>query len=135
MIALLIPIAQVLLALCMILVAILCFRLDRKLAALREGKDGVAAAAGELAAAVARAEASVRALKAVSEDASTELQAKIEEARAASEGLKFLTTAARAVEIKPAAAPAPSRQPQWPEEEFRPARREPASTSKWGGLR
>jgi hypothetical protein len=69
-----IPIAQIILAVAMLAVAVLCIRLDRKITALREGKDGVAAAATELALAVGRAEASVTALKSVSEAAGEDLQ-------------------------------------------------------------
>lgn len=97
----LIPAAQALLAVSMLLVAFLCIRLDRKLDALRKGKDGVAQAAGELAVAVEKAEASVRALKAVSEAAAADLQAQVEAARATAENLKFLSTTARAVHDGP----------------------------------
>ena len=139
-----IPIAQVMLAVAMLGVAVLCIRLDRKITALREGKDGVAAAAAELALAVGRAEASVAALKSVSQAAGEDLQRSIEEARASAEALKFLVTTARAVEVKPAPAaePAParhSRDLRWDEEEleddFRLARRARPLTETWGGLR
>ena len=139
-----IPIAQIILAVAMLAVAVLCIRLDRKITALREGKDGVAAAATELALAVGRAEASVAALKSVSEAAGEDLQRNIEEARAAAEALKFLVTTARAVELKPAPVPepAPTRQKRdlrWDEEEveedFRLARRVRPLAETWGGLR
>jgi hypothetical protein len=139
-----IPIAQIILAVAMLAVAVLCIRLDRKITALREGKDGVAAAATELALAVGRAEASVAALKSVSEAAGEDLQRNIEEARAAAEALKFLVTTARAVELKPAPAPepAPTRQKRdlrWDEEEveedFRLTRRGRPLAETWGGLR
>jgi hypothetical protein len=92
------PIVQAILAVSMLLVAVLCIRLDRRLSALRAGSDGVAATAAELAGAVARAEAAVQALKAATGQANAELERQIEEARAAGEALKFLTTAARAAE-------------------------------------
>jgi hypothetical protein len=137
-----IPIAQIILAVAMLAVAVLCIRLDRKITALREGKDGVAAAATELALAVGRAEASVAALKSVSEAAGEDLQRNIEEARAAAEALKFLVTTARAVELKPTPEPAPARQKRdlrWDEEEveedFRLARRGRPLAETWGGLR
>lgn len=139
-----IPIAQIILAIAMLTVAVLCIRLDRKITALREGKDGVAAAATQLALAVGRAEASVAGLRAVSEAAGEDLQRGIEEARAAAESLKFLVTTARAVEIKPAPAPepAPARQKRdlrWDEEEveedFRLMRRGRPLAETWGGLR
>lgn len=139
-----IPIAQIILAVAMLAVAVLCIRLDRKITALREGKDGVAAAASELALAVGRAEASVAALKTVSEAAGEDLQRSVEEARATAEALKFLITTARAVEVKPAPAPepAPSRQKRdlrWDEDEneedFRLTRRGRPLAETWGGLR
>jgi hypothetical protein len=139
-----IPIAQIILAIAMLAVAVLCIRLDRKITALREGKDGVAAAAKELALAVGRAEASVAGLRAVSEAAGEDLQRGIEEARAAAEALKFLVTTARAVDMKPAPAPepAPARQKhnlRWDEEEveedFRLTRRGRPLAETWGGLR
>jgi hypothetical protein len=92
------PLVQAILAACMVLVAVLCIRLDRRLSALRAGSDGVAATAAELAGAVARAEAAVLALKAATGQANAELERQIEDARAAGEALKFLTTAARAAE-------------------------------------
>jgi hypothetical protein len=73
-----IPAAQIILAIAMLVVAILCMRLDRKISALREGKDGVAAAAKELALAVGRAEASVSSLKAISQEASDTLESSIQ---------------------------------------------------------
>lgn len=99
------PLVQAVLAGCMVLVAVLCIRLDRRLAALREGRDGVAATAAALAAAVARAEAAVLALKSATDGASEdldrrnrELERQIGEARAAGEALGFLVTTARALE-------------------------------------
>ncbi|GBF57437.1 hypothetical protein PbB2_01104 [Candidatus Phycosocius bacilliformis] len=142
-----IPIAQVLLAVAMLIVAVLCLRLDRKITALREGKDGVAAAAAELSQAVARAEASVAALKLSTETTSDDLHKSLEEARAASEALKFLVTTARALEAKPAPAVAappaepmrPRRDLRWDDEEddadFRLARRSRPLNETWGGLR
>jgi len=139
-----IPIAQIVLAVAMLAVAVLCIRLDRKITALREGKDGVAAAAAELALAVGRAEASVVALRSVSEAAGEDLQRSIEEARATAEALKFLVTTARAVEIKPVPAPEPApvrqkRDLRWDEEEveedFQLTRRTRPLAETWGGLR
>ena len=63
------------------------WRLDRKLAALRSGQDGVRAAAAELALATAQAEAAIRALRAASTDAGRDLQARINDARATAERL------------------------------------------------
>jgi predicted NAD/FAD-binding protein len=135
----LIPAAQIFLSLALMLVAILCFRLDAKLNALRKGKDGVAAAAGQLNAAVNRADAAIRALRAHSEEATELLQKRIDEAQAIGDGLKFLATTTRALEsrsLEPRAREiAPSREPSWEDRDFVPARREPTSASRWGGLR
>lgn len=64
-----------------------CWRLERKLAALRDGQDGVRAAAAELAQAAARAEAAVRAMRATANDTGRDLQARIDDARAISDRL------------------------------------------------
>jgi hypothetical protein len=139
-----ISITQFVFAIAMLVVAVLCLRLDRKITALREGKDGVAAAAAELALAVGRAEASVEALKSVSKAAGEDLQRSIEEARAVAEALKFLVTTARAVEVKPVPAPdpqpaRPNRDLRWDdgdlEEDLRLARRGRPLAETWGGLR
>ncbi|GIU67441.1 DUF6468 domain-containing protein [Candidatus Phycosocius spiralis] len=137
-----IPAAQIILAIAMLVVALLCIRLDRKITALREGKDGVAAAAKELALAVGRAEASVATLKASSQEAQTHLERGIQEARAAADTLKFLSSTARALEGKSA----PSRVDReaqhdlrWNDDplddEFRLKRRDRPTSEKWGGLR
>jgi Domain of unknown function (DUF6468) len=66
---------------------IFCWRLDRKLAALRGGQDGVRAAASELVQASVQADASVRALRAAAQDAGRDLQARIDNANALAERL------------------------------------------------
>jgi hypothetical protein len=63
------------------------WRLDRKLAALRSGQDGVLAAAAELAQATAQAEAAVRALRATAQESGRDLQARINDARATADRL------------------------------------------------
>lgn len=63
------------------------WRLDRKLAALRSGQDGIRAAATELAQAASQAEAAVRALRATAQDAGRDLQARINDARATADRL------------------------------------------------
>lgn len=73
----------VLLAACLVF----CFRLERRLAALRNGQDGVRAAAAELVQATAQAEAAVRALRASASDAGRDLQARIDDARGVSDRL------------------------------------------------
>jgi len=63
------------------------WRLDRKLAALRDGQDGVRQAAAELAQATAQAENAVRAMRASALDAGRDLQARIDDARATADRL------------------------------------------------
>ena len=127
----LIPAAQVFLAIALLLVAILCLRLDAKLNALRKGKDGVAATATQLSQAVLRADAAIKALRAHSDEASAALQSRIAEAQTVSDGLKFLATTARALEPKATQV----RDDRWGDDDFKPARREPSSVSRWDSLR
>jgi len=63
------------------------WRLDRKLAALRNGQDGVRAAAAELAQATAQAEAAVRAMRVTAQEAGRDLQQRINDARATADRL------------------------------------------------
>lgn len=65
------------------------WRLDRKLAALRSGQDGVRAAAAELVQSVAAAEAAVRTLRVTAHEAGRDLQARINDARATADRLGF----------------------------------------------
>jgi hypothetical protein len=134
------PIAQILLAIALFLVAVMCMRLDAKLNALRQGKDGVAASAAQLSQAVTRADAAIKALRTHSEDATTSLQARIEEAQAVADGLKFLTTTAKALEpkasqMREARDVRPAREDRWADDDFRPIRGAPRSSETWGGLR
>lgn len=64
-----------------------CWRLDRKLSALRTGQDGVRAAASELMQATMQAEAAVRTLRATAQEAGRDLQARIDDARGLSDRL------------------------------------------------
>ena len=64
-----------------------CWRLDRKLSALRSGQDGIRAAAAELNAAVMQAEQAVKALRATAAESGRDLQARIEDARVLSNRL------------------------------------------------
>lgn len=64
-----------------------CWRLERKLSALREGQDGIRAAANDLAQAAAHAEAAVRAMRGAAGEAGRDLQARIDDARALSDRL------------------------------------------------
>jgi uncharacterized membrane protein YccC len=137
----LIPVAQIALSLALLLVAILCLRLDAKLNALRKGKDGIAQTIGQLNAAVARADAAIKALREHSDASADTLQKQMQEAKAVADGLKFLTSTARALE--PAArdrdvrdyAPEPKARPSWEDDDFRPARRAASADSRWSGLR
>lgn len=64
-----------------------CWRLERRLAALRNGTDGVREAATELAVAVTQAEAAVKSLRATAQDAGRDLQARIDDAKVTAERL------------------------------------------------
>ncbi|HRE45570.1 MAG TPA: DUF6468 domain-containing protein [Terricaulis sp.] len=63
------------------------WRLDRKLSALRNGQDGVRAAAAELAQATAQAEAAVRNMRLTAQEAGRDLQQRINDARATADRL------------------------------------------------
>lgn len=63
------------------------WRLDRKLAALRSGQDGVRAAATELMQASSAAESAVRSLRVTALEAGRDLQARINDARATADRL------------------------------------------------
>jgi len=63
------------------------WRLDRKLAALRNGQDGVLKAAAELSQATMQAEAAVRSLRMTAQEAGRDLQARINDARATADRL------------------------------------------------
>lgn len=78
---------EVLLAAMLAACLVFFWRLDRKLAALRSGQDGVRAAAAELVQATAAAEAAVRSLRATAQDAGRDLQARIDDARATADRL------------------------------------------------
>jgi hypothetical protein len=132
----LIPVAQIALSVALVLVAILCLRLDAKLNAMRKGQDGIAQTIGQLNAAVLRADSAIKALREQSTMAEASLQKQIEEAQSISDGLKFLTSTARALETKPRdIAPEPLRPNRWEDDDFVPARRDPNAGSRWSGLR
>jgi hypothetical protein len=147
-------IVQGVLAVALMLVSVICLRVDRRLRELREGRDGVASTAAELMGAVARAEAAVRALREATGAASVELERQIGEARATGETLKFLASAVRALEPSAPRMPASGQrdlgrdQPSDPASRadsprFEPSRpeRQPAATEvprtpgRWSGLR
>ncbi|MGE3143700.1 MAG: DUF6468 domain-containing protein [Hyphomonadaceae bacterium] len=64
-----------------------CWRLERRLSALRSGNDGVIAAAAELAQATAQADAAVRSLRSAATETGRDLQTRINDARAISDRL------------------------------------------------
>jgi hypothetical protein len=70
---------------------VFCWRLDRKLSALRAGQDGVRAAALELREAAQHAETAVRTLRATAQDAGRDLQARIDNARSMADQLGMNT--------------------------------------------
>lgn len=76
-------------ALALLLAACLfyCWRLDRKLSALRAGQDGIRDAARELLESVASAEAAVRTMRQTAHEAGRDLQGRIDTALALSEKL------------------------------------------------
>jgi hypothetical protein len=77
-------------AIVLVLSAGLCWRLDRRLTALKNGQDGVRAAVAELAVATARAQASVHDLRVVSEEAGRDLERKVVAARDLADELNLL---------------------------------------------
>ncbi len=84
------PVTLVIEGLLALMLAVCLFyfwRLDQKLKALRDGQDGMLAAAAELAQATAKAEAAVRALRATANDTGRDLQARISDARATADRL------------------------------------------------
>jgi hypothetical protein len=64
-----------------------CWRLDRKLAALRNGQDGIREAARELNESVAAAEAAIRTLRQTAHEAGRDLQGRIDTAGAIADKL------------------------------------------------
>lgn len=63
------------------------WRLDRRLAQLRTGQDGVLRAAAELAQATVQAETAVKALRLTAQEAGRDLQARINDAKGTAERL------------------------------------------------
>jgi hypothetical protein len=78
---------EIVLALMLAACLFIFWRLDRKLAALRTGQDGIRAAAAELVAATQNAEAAVRGLRATAQETGRDLQARINDARATADRL------------------------------------------------
>ena len=78
---------EILLAVLMCACLFYCWRLERRLNALRTGQDGIRAAASELSKSVAQAENAVRVLRSTAHESGRDLQARIETARALAERL------------------------------------------------
>lgn len=106
----------------LVLVAVLCWRLDRRLTALKNGQDGVRQTVVELADATRRAEASVHDLRAASDDAGRALDAKITAARAIADELSLLVGQDERSSKRSETRREPPREP--PREVRREARRE-----------
>jgi len=109
--------------------AVMCWRVDRRLRALRDGQDGLKATIGALNDAVDRARASLSALDRASKEHGAALKTEVEHARTLCDELRFLNdqgeakferTETRARRERPAQRPAPS--------EPRPAGDSPART-------
>ncbi len=71
--------------------AVMCWRVDRRLRALRSGQDGLKATITDLNDAVDRARASLAALDRASKEQGAALKAEVEAARRLSDELRFLT--------------------------------------------
>jgi hypothetical protein len=87
----------------------MCWRLDRRLTALRNGQDGMASAVHDLHQATARAEAGLASLRASRVEVAQTLETQIEEARKLSAALNRqirTATPARLEEPRPHARPA-----------------------------
>lgn len=78
---------EILLAVLLAACLFYCWRLERKLSALRNGQDGVRQAAVELVQAVTQAETAIRSLRGTAQEAGRDLQARIDTARALSDRL------------------------------------------------
>lgn len=93
----------------LIVAAVLCWRVDRRLSALRSGQDGVARSIAALAQATQRAEASVAALKAAQSDAGAELEREITRAEEAAARLRDVSGVSGGVSgsVSGTAPPAP----------------------------
>ena len=103
------PVLDGALALALLCAAVMIWRLDRRLAALKASESGALAAAARLAEAVAGAQAAIAELKAAGEAADARQAAE----RAGSEDARFLLTALKAARetpkepVRTARAPSP----------------------------
>lgn len=74
-------ILEITLALLLVACLFYCWRLDRKLSALRNGEAGIRAAAAELNAAVMQADLAIKSLRAAAQESSRDLQSRIDSAK------------------------------------------------------
>ncbi|HEY1707395.1 MAG TPA: DUF6468 domain-containing protein [Rhizomicrobium sp.] len=84
-----------------------CIVLERRLAALRSGQDGLKATFGELNTALTAAAATVRALKASAADAGEQLDDRLSKARALADELALITASGERIAERFDRAPAP----------------------------
>lgn len=71
--------------------AVMCWRVDRRLRALRDGQDGLKDTIGQLNDAVDRARASLAALDRASKEQGAALKSEVDAARRLADELRFLT--------------------------------------------
>lgn len=98
-----VPAIEIMLIAALFWVAGIFMVLDKKLNAMKKGTDGIKDTIAELNGAIERAQSAVLALKNNTNAANLELEKRIEEAKAAGEALKFLTTAQKAINSAPKA--------------------------------
>lgn len=84
---------EALIGLLLVGAAIMCWRVDRRLKALRDGQDGLRETVAALNDAVDRARAGLAALDRASRESGEVLEARIREARALADELRLLTSA------------------------------------------
>ena len=104
---------ELLLTLLLAATLVYCIVLERRLAAVRKGQDGLKKMIGELNAAIAGAGASLRALKSAAAGAADTLDERLKRARAVADELSVLTSSGERIAQRfdrtvPAAANLPS---------------------------
>lgn len=82
---------EALICVLLIAAAVMCWRVDRRLRALRDGQDGLKDTIGALNDAVDRARASLAALDRAAKDQGARLKSEVEQARKLADELRFLT--------------------------------------------
>lgn len=88
-----------------------CIVLERRLAAVRKGQEGLARTVGELNMAIAGAGASLRALKAATGEAATTLDDRLKRARLHIDELEVLAASGERIASRMENASAPGRRP------------------------